>query len=212
MSRERWPALVLALLLAGCAGPTPVPEDRFYQLQIDPPVQALPRPALEAGLEVEPVSADPLRSGRAVVYRSTARPLELHRYHYRFWADQPPRMVGQLLVAYLRDSGVARSVSDGRHGNATAYRLRSRLLHFEQLTGAEGNAVDVALEASLFTSRPERLVWTHRYRRRVNAAGTDMHAVAAAMEVALKGIFEAVVEDLENSPGATVAGVASPRS
>ncbi len=125
--------LLMLLLLGGCASTTPVPEDRFFRVNPVHPHRVLSEPALTGGLAVDYMQADPLRSGRAVLYSDSRQPLQLQRYHYEFWVDQPPRMVRQALAAYLRETGVADAVVDIDSRTNSAYRLGTRLLKFEQV-------------------------------------------------------------------------------
>jgi len=189
--------LALVFILAGCGSTGPVPEDRFYQLQTNVSVTAvLTQPALRGGLRVDYVIADPLRSGRAVLYRDMRRPLELQRYHYEFWIDQPPRMIHQALLHYLRSSGVADSVQDDtRNGNAD-YRLYTRLLRFERVVGDGTSTVELELEATLYSKRSGLPLWTGVYLQQQESDGKDMHASARAMQKALEAVLDSLLADL----------------
>jgi len=190
------PVFLLLLLLAACSATAPVPEDRFYQLDSVSGSDVLPAPVLRGGLQVLPVTADPLRSGRAVLYRDARKPLELQRYHYQYWVDQPPRMVERALLSYLRSSAVADPVqSDSRRGSA-AYRLQARLLRFEQVVAEAGARVELELEVTLYPEPAGTALWTASYLRSVDSSGKDMHATAQAMQLALAQVFKALRADL----------------
>jgi len=195
----RWPGgfLTLVLVLAGCASTGPVPEDRFYQLQTNvSATRVLAEPALHGGLRVESVLADPLRSGRAVLYRELRRPLELQRYHYEFWVDQPPRMIQQAILYYLRSSGIADAVQDDtRHADAD-YRLHSRLLRFERVVGDGVPKVEFELEVTLYSNRSGSALWTGTYLQQQEGDGKDMHASARAMQKAFERVLESLLADL----------------
>lgn len=189
-------ACLLLLLAAGCSTTAPVPEDRFYRLDRVGPAQLLQRPLLTGGLSVEDVRADPLRSGRAILYGDRVRPLQLKRYHYEFWVDQPPRMVHQVLVSWLRASGVADSVAGG-DDPAAAWRLSAQLLKFEEIRDSSGAVhVEVAMQFSLSSASSNRPLWTRDYSRRQSVGGTQMYATAQAMQAALTGLFADLQADL----------------
>ncbi len=187
---------LLFLLLAGCLSAPPLPEDRFYRLQPEPVGEVLPRPRLTGGLALEDVDADPLHRGRAMLYCEPDRPLQLRRYHYEFWEDQPPRMVQRSLTAWLRQAGVADQVLESRAGDP-AWRLRARLLRFEEVRQAGGAArVEVALSVSLYSGAARRPVWARDYARQEPVDGTSMYAVAQAMQTALASLYTQLQADL----------------
>ena len=189
--------LALAFVLAGCGSTGPVPEDRYYQLQENlSAASILPEPILRGGLRVDQTVADPLRSGRAVLYRDMRKPLELQRYHYEFWVDQPPRMIHQTLLHYLRSSGVADTVQgDSRHADA-GYGLYTRLLRFERVVGDGTPKVEFELEATLYSNRSGSALWTGVYLQQQESNGKDMHASARAMQKALEAVLESLLADL----------------
>lgn len=192
--------LSLLLFLSACATTQPVPEDRFYRFERIPPPRTLAAPVLRGGLAVDYVQADPLRSGRAVLYSDRDQPLQLQRYHYEFWVDQPPRLVRQALLTYLRDSGVADSVIDAADPTGAAYRLHLRLLKFEQVLDRQSAAVEVALQATLLSGPSDTLLWTRTYTQRQPAGSRQMHASAHAMQLALGEVFAALQADLAAAP------------
>ncbi|HED18671.1 MAG TPA: hypothetical protein ENI74_04110 [Gammaproteobacteria bacterium] len=197
MTRRFSACLALVFILAGCGSTGPVPEDRFYQLQTNVSVASvLPQPVLHGGLRVDPIVADPLRGGRAVLYRDMRKPLELQRYHYEFWVDQPPRMIHQVLLHYLRSSGVADSVQDDSRRVKTDYRLSTRLLRFERVVRDGAPKVELELEVSLYSERSGSLLWTGTYLQQQESNGKDMHASARAMQDALEAVLESLLADL----------------
>jgi ABC-type uncharacterized transport system auxiliary subunit len=148
------------------------------------------------GLDVDKVSADPLRSGRAVLYRDSRKPLEVKRYHYEFWVDQPPRMVHQALVDYLRASGVA-DPTDGESRPADGnYALKAHLKRFDRVVGAGRPKVEIELQTTVYANGSGLPLWTNNYLHQQESDTGDMHATAAAMQTALANIFASMVEDL----------------
>ncbi len=186
------------LLLHGCSTSVQVPEDRFYQLRAIAPSAIYPAPVLSGGVIIDRVSADPMRSGRAILYSGAKKPLEMKRYHYEFWIDQPPELIQRALLAYFRDSRLADRVLDDTERTDADYRLAVRLQHFEQLrdSASQRADVDVELEVRLLANASRTTIWSHSYRQRRQVAGTDMHATAAAMEAALGTILEQLANDL----------------
>ncbi len=187
---------LVLVLLAACSAGVPAPEDRFYEISPASP-STLERPVLTGGLSIARVEADPLRNGRAILYRHADRPLELGRYHYEFWADQPPRMIQQALLENLRQSGVADRVEMEGRRPQFHYELAVRVLHFESLIESDRALANVELEASLRSTRDGKPLWTKLYRQRVASHSGDMHALADATQQALELIFEELIGDME---------------
>jgi ABC-type uncharacterized transport system auxiliary subunit len=192
-------ACLLLLVLGGCASTGPVPEDRFYRLDAVHPEQRLPSPVLRGGLNVTYVQADPLRGGRAVLYSDSAQPLQLRRYHYEFWVDQPPRMLRRALTSYLREAGIADSVVATDGAGDSAYSLRLNLLRFEQVLAGKSADVEVAVEATLSSGSGDSIVWTRVYERRRTSLSRQMHDTATAMQAALADVFADLRADLVSS-------------
>lgn len=193
----RLAAIALILLVLGaCSTGAPVPEDRFYQL--DPEMPAVsPKVFLKGGLSIAHVGADPLRGGRAILYRDLRRPLQLVRYHYEFWAGQPPRMVQRALQDALRRSGVIDRVESEGQRPHFHYELDVEVRRFESLIDKSRTRADVELEVVLRTASTGVPVWTKIYREQSDARPRDMHALADAMQQALEQIFERLIGDLK---------------
>lgn len=127
----------------------PVPEDRFYRLPVPDPV-AETGPAVDGTVGVARLYADGLHNERALLYVRAERPLELHRHHYDYWVESPPRMLQQHLLEYLRAIEFAPRVIRHDAGADVDYVVSGRLLRFERLVGKAGSsAVAVSLELAL---------------------------------------------------------------
>lgn len=189
-------AALVMLVLGACSTGAPVPEDRFYQL--DPAMPATSSAAvLEGGLSISHIGADPLRGGRAILYRDLRKPLELSRYHYEFWAEQPPRMIQRALHDALRNSGVADRVEvEGKRPHFD-YEIDVEVRRFESVIETGRTSADVELEVILRKAGSGIPIWTKVYRRQNEARPGDMHALAEAMQQSLGQIFEQIIEDLK---------------
>ena len=189
--------LLLSFIMTGCSITTTAPEDHFYRVEPEFRGTREAEPRLDGTLVIDAVRADPLRSGRAVLFREQDKPLQLQRYHYSFWVEQPPRMVQQVLQQYIRNSGIAKSVqSDKTALRNPAYEIRPRLLRFEQVVGNDHPDVELEMEV-VFRAYGSDTVWARVYQQRLTADGNDMHATANAMQEALGQVFSEILKDLE---------------
>lgn len=196
MTRFRPLLPVLLFLLGGCSATKPVPEDRFYQLELGSRAVQPARPLFGGRLDVEHVTADPLRSGRAVLYRERRTPLEVRRYHYEFWVEQPPRMVHQALLEQLRVGGITAPLPRSGLRGEGQYTLKTRLKRFERLVGGGLPWVEIEMQASVYENGSGQPVWSNSYLRQQESVAADMHATAAAMQACLADILDTMVQDL----------------
>lgn len=194
MKRRLLPGL--ALVLAACSTGGPVPEDRFYELNPVPPARIKAVPVLSGGVSVARVVADPLRNGRAILYRDPERPHQLLRYHYAFWVDQPPRLVQAALVDALRASGIADRVE--AEGLRTHFRfsLEADLRRFEVWQAGSGAVAGLEVEFILRHNRDGRTLWRQAYRSERPVAGNNTHAIAVAMAGALENLLRDTMDGL----------------
>lgn len=193
-------ALIVALALAGgCAKAPPVPADRFYRL-------ADPQAAAGEPLSAEPVlvrqfRGDGLLSDRALAYSDTEAGTALEQHHYHFWADAPPRLLQQQLIAYLRAAAASPIVTDDLEVDA-ALVVSGRLRRFERdLAGDQG--VRVALELRLDDAAGQPLL-VRDYAADQAAAGAEFEDAVAAFDQAVGAIYARFLDDAR-------AAIAAPR-
>lgn len=143
---------------------------------------------LTGGLAVAPVQTPALYQDRAIVYRTTGQPLQLRRHHYHYWSEHPPRLLQAYLVDYLRASGLADRVLEEDPSGAARYRLLARLERFDQIRGAQGAGVDVALAFELHDrDTDERLALSRASRTLFADTGhTSMHTTVRLFHDALE--------------------------
>lgn len=191
-------ALVVMLgvwALAACVGvPPELPEDRFYRLPEPKPHAAT---ATYAGtIAVSLPHSDGLHTERALLYSQHDRPLEVLRHHYFFWAESPPRLLQDHMVAYLRAAGMADRVSRAENAGGDALRLESRLLRFERHIG--GARTRVVVELELGWSGTDSRTARSRRTYRVQAAADDdsIYASVQAYGRALEQIYQRFLQEL----------------
>jgi uncharacterized lipoprotein YmbA len=196
---RRGPALAaaaLALALGACAAP-PVPEDRWYRLDLGMQPAAARGPALPGMLAVALPVADGIHRERAIVYSTEPGGRVLEQYHYHHWVAPPPDLVQAALVTWLRGAGVAPEVMGGIAPPPDAWVLSTRLERFERLVGEDG-AVEVAVALGAFLRAPQaghpRHLADYQVRRR--AAGPSMVATVRAFEDALQAVAARLAADL----------------
>ncbi|RRQ20957.1 ABC-type transport auxiliary lipoprotein family protein [Thiohalobacter thiocyanaticus] len=181
-------SLVMALLAGGCAGPAAVPEDSYYRLARAEPASRLNRPLLTGGLVVAVVETPALYQDRAIVYRTAEQPLQLRRHHYHYWSESPPRLLQAYLVDYLTATGLADRVLEEDYAGAARYRLHTRLERFDQIRGAQGAGVEVALAFELHDrDTGERLAVSELSRTlSVDTGDASMHTTVELFHSALE--------------------------
>jgi len=186
----------IASLLFACAL-APVPEDAFYRLEVSPPSSsvssggALP---LAGILEIDPFRADPLTSGRAMLYRSANQSHRVHRLPYTFWMDAPAAMLQREVAEYLRAAEIAEQVVTPAARTNARYALAGTIVRLEQIRGASPSVV-VELELSMVERGNRNLLHHGIYREEVPMLGQDASRAAEAFGRALSSILERFVAD-----------------
>lgn len=188
----------IGVLLTACALP-PVPEDAFYRLDVSPPRVAYTTYLLPGILEIDPFRADPLTSGRAMLYHTTETPTRVYRLPYTFWMEAPAAMLQREAAEYLRAAHVAKQVVTPSVRASAEYALTGTILRLEQIR-SESPAVVMELELSVVERGSRALLFHQTYFEEVPANGQDVTRTAAtAFSRAYSSILERFVADLDSS-------------
>lgn len=186
-------AVFAAILSAGCTQ-DPVPQDSFYRLSGPSDVQPAPAPVLSGVLEVARFRADGLVAGRSLVYSRADVPQRLNEYNYHFWVEPPTVMLQDRLIAFARDARLAATVVTPEMRVEPEYMLSGRIQRFEQVIGAQPQAV-LSMEIGLHTG-DGRLVLLESYAHVEPAADTSVPATIVAFDRALAAILARLADDL----------------
>jgi len=189
-------ALAIAGLAAGCASQKPLPEDRYYRLPEAEVAQSLQRPVLAGTLAVRSYDTAAVFRERALTYAEADSPDELRHFHFHHWADDPPTLLQQHLVQFLRTKNVASQVVPDEATFSWDYLLKGRLTHFERREG--GGQADAVVEMEFVLERfgdPRlRLVKTYRQTRPID--GTEVYPTVEAFAKALTAVYEQLSADI----------------
>ncbi len=162
---RRWlPWLLSLTLLGGCGGQRLVREDDYLKPAAPVTRSTLPAPVLGGILVVEPLSAQAIYHGRALVRARTPRALVLRRDRYRFWVDEPARLLQGRLVRYLQAVGVARQVTWPQPEIDPDFALRGQVLGFDAvMQDGRLQGVRVALRVTLVRVASSELLLDRRF-------------------------------------------------
>ncbi len=183
----------LIFIINACSlGGGPAPQDHFYKL---PEIRLDTQQPIFNELVIKPVQASGLYHERAILFVESDRPLELQRYHYRFWSTTPSELIHSALYQGLQSSNIARHIVRNTTSVQPDYIIDSRIIHFERLIENKQVSIEVALEISV-RSGEGRVLWTRRYHVNKKLMTQDMHSSAEAFGAALKEISAQLVADL----------------
>ena len=143
---------------------------------------------------VGPLQARGIYNERAILYIEDVRPLEVLRYHYHYWLQNPTQLIQENLLAYLRNTGLATNAVPYGIRVRHDYQLSGRLLRFERLIRKDGIFVIARIE--FIVEKSGRLVFSHIYEQTERAANDEMHATADAMGHALEKIYQQLYRDI----------------
>lgn len=189
-------SLLVWCVVAGCAGPSPVPGDHFYRLPEVTP-SPLHQPLLTGTLSVAPFGASGLYHERSIIYVEENQPLELKRYRYHLWNNTPGYLLQQHLADYLKSSGIAEQVVIFQPGVESEHKLSGNVSHFERVVGNGVDQVKVSL-SFLLVSRGQ-LTRVHEYQVSFPVEGGGIHDSVEAFGAALQQIYDALIQDIGQS-------------
>ena len=200
MNRHTLKLLALLPVLAaltGCFGSAPaVPKEQYFRLIAAAPT-AQSSQHITGGLEVLPFAGEGVMNERPLLFSANGG-RKLEQRNYAYWTEAPPQMLRDQLVAYLRQTGVADSVSPSELRLETTYTVRGTIKRMEQLVGSSPSAA-IALEIAVIEKSTDRLVLNKVYTAEKPASGSNIDDAVAALNAGLDEIFAAFAADLANA-------------
>lgn len=187
-------AALLVLGLAACAQP-PVPQDRFFRLQVEAPQSAAA--ALDGVVEVDRLGAEGLTAGRAIVYTDASSPNLAQEFFYDFWVEPPGDMLRDILVKYLRNAGVADALITPDSRANSDFNLVGRINRLEIVRGDAPLGV-AEIEFSLTSSATGKLLMVKNYVSTVAVSDGSVPAGVGAINEGISQIFNQLTTDLRN--------------
>ena len=186
--------LPILATLAGCFGSAPaVPKEQYFRLIAGAPAAQADR-QISGGLEVLPFTGEGVMNERPLLFTADGG-RKLEQRNYAYWTEAPPQMLRDQLVAYLRQAGVADSVSPSELRLETAYTVRGTIKRLEQLVGSSPGAA-IALEIAVLEKSSDRLILSKVYTAEKPAAGSKIDDAVDALNAGLDEIFAAFAADL----------------
>jgi len=187
-------------LLAAC-GQTRIPQDHYYRLNLAAP-HRVTAPVLSGTLVVKRFDANGLLQGRSIIHSRASTPLEAEAYHYHHWADIPPVMLQQQLVAYLRRAGVAARVAAADADIQADYLITGNIHRFERAVDGVATGI-IELELGLIRKASGHILFSHTYRREIRASGGTMLDTVAALNTGTREIYAEFLHDIMSLNGNT---------
>jgi len=189
--------LPVLALLAGCFGSAPaVPKEQYFRLIAAPPADPSPK-RISGGLEIVPFAGEGVMTERPLLFTADGG-RKLEQRNYAYWTDAPPQMLRDLLVAYLRQTGIADNVAQSELRLEAAYRVQGTIRRLEQLVGSKSGAV-ISLEIAVIEKANDRLVLSKVYTSEKPTSGENIDDAVAALDNGLNEIFAAFAGDLASA-------------
>jgi cholesterol transport system auxiliary component len=183
------------LLLVGCSAAT-VPDFTYFRLPRPEPIPQLASPLFRDPFVVDVFGADGLYADQALIYALDPGAQQLRQYHYQLWTDPPTRILQRRLIAQLRETGMARQVTDELPASQVAIRISGIILRFDRVP-IEGGGFNAAVALKLRASGRDGMpLVDDYYHAEVATAGADMKATVDAYGAAVDTIFAQFRADL----------------
>lgn len=189
--------LLAGLLLAGCVGNTPLPDDHYYRLSIALPAQRPAAPLVAGLVLVEAPRAPDVYASRTIAYSADPGQLSLEHYHYHSWIDPPARLLQQELIRYLQAVNLAAAVVPDAGRVQPEYRIAGDIRRFERRKTARGWEAVVALELRVDAAAGNtQLLLVRSYEQAVPATDATLEATVQAFSTATATVFQQFASDL----------------
>jgi cholesterol transport system auxiliary component len=191
--KHNWLLLVSAMLLAGCSGLQPPPEEdiNIYVLDARASIKAVPA-RRDLVIAVGIVRARPGFDTPQIAY--VQRPHELGYYAVNRWADTPSHMLAPLIVQALEQSGAFRAVVQAPNAVPADVRLDTELIRLQQDFAAHPSRVEITLRAQLIDVRTGRVLATREFDEAEAAPSENAYGGVIAANRALQRILEQLSE------------------
>lgn len=188
------PGVVPVLVLAACVQ-APVPQDRYYRIDVPPPDAG--DVVLSGTLRMEPFITQGLTAGRAIIHVDAGDATIMQEYNYDFWAEPPATMVRDELMTYLRAAGVATYISTPEMRAVADYVFSGRIDRLEIIRGSKPGAY-VELEMAITKTAGGRVRLVRSYGVSVDAGDGSVKAGVGAINNGINGIFSQFLADLRD--------------
>jgi ABC-type uncharacterized transport system auxiliary subunit len=189
---------VLACLVLGCALP-PAPLDHHYRLSASAAPFRFESPVMSGALRVKRPRADAFTDGTNLLYRKASSPAEIHRDAYQYWVDAPSLMLQDLMIAALREAGVADPVIAPDLRTPVDHTLASRLHRLEGVRGDGPGRAEVEIEISLIREDDRALIFQGLYAETEPTENDTAAATVEAFGRALDRILARFLNDLRDA-------------
>ena len=175
--------LLLALVLGGCGGATPLTFDLMAL-----PGQGRAAASVRTIVVAEPVGLQPFEADRIIVREPGGG---LSFLGGGQWSDRLPRLIQARIVQSLENSGRLRSVSRPGDKIAAQYQLISEIRAFDIAAGS-GEAV-VDLSVKLIAEANGSVVAAKIFQARVPVAKVEPGSAAAGLDAAMGVVLADIV-------------------
>jgi len=184
--------IFFGFMLTGCFGsPTPVPEDRFYTVELS---KADIYPTKYKRITIKRVHAYGLYKERAMLYSSADLPLQIKRYHYHHWVMPPTQIIENGLKDYLIQSRISKEVRIQVIRQVEDISISAELMAFERVLQKGEQSVHLELEFEIV--RPDGRQQTLKFTKDKKTKNDTLHAAAIAYGEVLSDIFKKLLLEL----------------
>ena len=187
--------VVSGLVLLGCAGPSPIPHDRYYR--VAPPVPATPAAQsswTDGTLYVAPFVASGVYAERALLV-SEAEGTRIKPQRYEFWIDSPSKILQGSLIEHLESLAVSPRVSAARPRTPPSLIIRGRVVRFELAQRDGVYTPDVAINFEIID--PEKgAIFAETFAATGRPVDDPRGAGEPGFSAPLRAIFDQFVDDV----------------
>jgi ABC-type uncharacterized transport system auxiliary subunit len=188
-------AVVLLSAAGACVPQAEIPPDRFYRIPLATGELPLGKSRPAQTVVVERPVAEGLLVSRPIVFSEDEGARELREYRYDYWAEPPPVMIRDALVACLERTRFAERVVTDTIRVAADFSVIGNLQRLEHRVATPSKAV-VEIKLGIVDNRNDRLVHWSTYFAEAAAADDSVTAAVDAFAGAFSEICWSLATDI----------------
>jgi cholesterol transport system auxiliary component len=188
-------ALLLTLLLAGCAG-APVPDVAYYRMPEVAAGKMSDSKHFNIPIVVDSLIADGVYNDQAILYTLRSEG-SIKAYHYQLWDEPPGQLLQRRLIDTLRARNASKLITDRLPPSIDSLRVSGRIERFERVKTETGWLARVRLELRAEHGAQQEPLLLSEYGADVPAAADSIQATVRAFAAAIDQSYDAFWSELQ---------------
>jgi len=183
---------LICLFLTSCANK--LPEDRFYNLDIQYKEKLFYGQPLSGNIKIHEVTAKGILSGQAIAF--VDKDDNYSSYQYAYWNQSPDWALEKKIKEFLIKSATVEDVIDGSN-SISDFELYAQIENLEQKETETGQIYsNISIKFSVFDLNRRKMILLDRYQSKKELPSADIDVFVTTINNDIKEILNHLIEDL----------------